>query len=131
MINQYADLNSFYKHYHFYFIFLYWFNLLSITSSLFWHPADHLLLLPNDLPDHLLHSGGPAHVIHSTHSADFDSRPVDGADEVAIPTVEYLQGGLHLLQADGTLWDIGRDIGLGGRGSRRCGGVQPVLHSSL
>ena len=84
--------------------------------------------MSDHLPDHLLNTSGPARELHPAHSADGDTWPADGADEVSIPTVKYLQGGSHLLQADRALGD---DNGLGCRGGSRCGRVQAVLHSSL
>ena len=76
-----------------------------------------LQMLPNHLPDHLLHRSSPARVLLPAHGAFGHSGPADGTDKVAISTVEYLEVGSHFIKADGALWDIWCTW------SRRCGGI--------
>ena len=74
-------------------------------------------MLPNHLPDHLLHRSSPARVLLPAHGAFGNFGPADGTDKVAISTVEYLEVGSHFIKADGALWDIWCTW------SRRCGGI--------
>jgi hypothetical protein len=77
------------------------------------------------LPDHLLHGGGPAHIQGLTVAlVHVHPGPADGADQVSIAAVKYLQGRPHALHADGTLRDQG--------GRRvRLGSLQPLLELCL